>query len=183
MMTSFINRSKLYFKNIWLDYYEVFKDTHKNARARPLRASAYGLATVFVLNLFRSNEDIRSFNAEVISACDRLGAVVESSRNPISNNFVQDIAELNCHGLLRQIDLGFSTLIYTVDSSPDLAIYKSHCSYLKPTLKEHILEHLVDLGFLGHWVRLEMNMKDYDINNEEYEPTVLNSVQTLGQSD
>lgn len=175
-MSSLVDKSLLYLKNIWLDYYDVFKDVHKNARKRPIRATSIGLATVFVMNLFRSNEDLRSYSAEVISACNKLSAVVQNSRNPTSNRFIQDVGELNCHGLLRQIDLGFSTLIYKVDGGPELALYRYNCPHLRPSLKEFFKDRVLDFGVLGHWIMLETKMKDYDINMEEYEESVLNSM-------
>lgn len=168
-MASVINRINLYFKNLYLDYSEVFREIHKGARRRPLKASLYGASTLIVLNLFRTNEGLRSYSNEVVSACDRLGAVTDSCRNPISRKFVQDIGELHCHGLLRQVDLGFSTLIYKVDTNPDVALYKYNCKYMRPSIKEFITERLVDFGIQGHWLMLELKMHDYDINETEYD--------------
>lgn len=156
-------------KNIYLDYYEVFKDVEKSARARPLRASLYGASIIFVLNMFRTNESLRSYSSEIVSACNRVGAVVEKSRNPISDEFVQSMGELHCQGLLRQIDLGFSTLIYKSDCRSDLALFRYNCPYLKPSIREFIQERIVDFGLLGHWLVLEQKMRDYDINDAEYE--------------
>lgn len=167
-MASRLSRIQLYFKNIYLDYFEVFKDVRHSARQRPLKASIYGASTLFVLNLFRTNEGLRSYTSEVVSACNRLGAVTENCRNPFSSQFVQEIGELNCHGLLRQVDLGFSTLIYKADSNPDLALFRYNCSQLKPTLFELLGERLVDLGILGYWLNLEYKMQNYDVNEEEY---------------
>lgn len=153
----------------YLDYYEVLKDIQRSAKARPLRATLYGISTLIVLNLFRTNEGLGSYNGEVISACNRVGAVTESSRNPESAKFVQNIGELNCFGLLRQIDLGFSTVIYKADSSPQLALFRYNCPYLKPTIKEFLLNRIVDFGISGHWLMLESKMRDYDVNDEEYQ--------------
>uniref|UniRef100_A0A6G1S779 Uncharacterized protein C19orf52 n=1 Tax=Aceria tosichella TaxID=561515 RepID=A0A6G1S779_9ACAR len=168
MTTRFFGKIHLYFKNLSIDYLEVFKEVRQNARKRPLKASFYGASTLFVLNLFRANEGLRSYTSEVISACNRLGSVTENSRNPLSNEFIQQIGELNCHGVLRQIDLGFSTLIYKADANPDLALFRYHCSHLQPSFIEILTDRVVDLGLLGHWINLELKMKDYDINEEEY---------------
>jgi hypothetical protein len=167
-MAGRFERINLYFKNIYLDYFEVFKDIKQSARKRPLRASLYGVSTIFVINLFRANEGLRSYTSEVVSACNRLGAVTENCRNPLSNQFIQQIGELNCHGLLRQIDLGFSTLIYRADSNPELALFRYNCPHLKPSFSELITERLVDLGILGYWLNLGLKMKDYDVNEDEY---------------
>lgn len=168
-MTTRLGRIQLYFKNIYIDYFEVFKDVRQSARKRPIKASIYGASTLFVLNMFRTNEGLRSYTSEVISACNRLGGVTENCRNPLSNEFIQQIGELNCHGLLRQIDLGFSTLIYKADANPELALYRYNCSHLKPSFIELLKERIVDMGVLGYWLNLELKMKDYDINEEEYE--------------
>lgn len=167
-MATVLNRLNLFFRNIYLDYYEVFKEVQRGAQAKPLKALSYGASTLFVLNLFRTNEGLRSYSSEVVSACNRVASVSENSRNPESFAFVQNIGEWNCHGLLRQIDLGFSTIIYRADSNPEVALFRYQCSYLKPSLKEFLQERLVDLGFLGHWLLLEIKMQNYDINEEEY---------------
>jgi hypothetical protein len=168
IMATRLGKIHLYFKNIYIDYFEVFKEVRQNAHRRPLVASLYGASTLFVLNLFRVNEGLKSYTSEVISACNRIGAVTESSRNPLSNQFVQQVGELNCHGLLRQIDLGFSTLIYKADADPELALFRYNCTHLKPSFIELLTERIVDLGVLGHWLNLELKMQDYDINEEEY---------------
>lgn len=162
------NNIKTYFKNLYLDYYDVFKDVHKSAKKRPLRATLYGSSIIFVLNLFRTNEGLASHAGEVVSACNRLGSMVENLRNPISNKYVQTIGELNGHRQLRQIDLGFSTIIYSTGSNPETALYKYNCKYLKPTIEEFFKDRLVDIGFMGHWLFLEYNMRNYDINEEVY---------------
>lgn len=156
-------------KNIYLDYYEVFNDLKRAAKARPLRATSYGTSILFILNMFRSNEGLRSYNSEIVAACNRVGAVVEKSRNPISNDFVQSIGELHCQGLLRQMDLGFSTLIYKSDCRDDLALFRYNCSYLRPSIREFIEERIVDFGVMGRWLVLERRMRDYDVNETEYD--------------
>lgn len=175
-MASILNKFNLFIKNIYLDYYEVFREIGRSAQKRPLKATFYGSATLFTLNLFRTNEDIRSYNSEIISACNRIGAVSENSRNPRSYSFVQQIGELNGHRQLRQIDLGFSTLIYKAETNTETASYKYNCSYLRPRIQEFICNRLVDLGFLGHWLLLETNMRDYDINESQYEDLMSSSV-------
>lgn len=157
-----------YFRNIYLDYYEVFKEIQKNAKSRPLKATIYGMSTLFVLNLFRTNEGLRSYNSEVISACNRIGSVSENSRNPNSYKFIQQVGKLNGHNQLRQIDLGFSTLVYKTECNPEVALFRYNCKHLQPSIKEFFQDRLIDFSLLGRWLLLEFNMKDYDINEEEY---------------
>lgn len=169
IMSSMYNKLYLYFKNLYTDYSEVFKEARQGARKSPLRASLYGAATILVLNMFRTNEGLRSYTSEVVGACNRIGSVAESCRNPRSSRFVGQMGELNCHGLLRQVDLGFSTLIYKADTNPENALFRYNCAYLRPSIKEFFNERIIDLSILGHWLFLEFNMKDYDLNEEQYE--------------
>lgn len=162
------SRLTLYFKNLYLDYYEVFKEIKRSAQNRPLKATFYGASALFVLNSFRTNEGLRSYHSEVTGACNRIAAVTENSRNPESLKFVNNVGELKCHGLLRQIDLGFSTIVYRTDTNPETALYRYNCSYLRPSIKEFAQERLVDLSLFGHWLLLEFKMQDYDINENEY---------------
>ena len=159
---------RTYFRNLYVDYYEVFKEVQLNAKKRPLKASLYGASIIFTLNLFRTNEGLRSYASEVISACNRVGAVTKNLRNPISNSYVQTIGELNGYRQLRQIDLGFSTLIYKTDSNPEVGLFRYNCKNLKPSLREFFTERLVDYGVLGHWLILETKMRNYDVNEDEY---------------
>lgn len=169
IMASVVKSLKLFAKNLYLDYYEVFKEIQKGAKAKPIRASIYGGSLLFVLNLFRTNEGLRSYSCDIVSACNRLGAVTEKSRNPRSDKFVKNIGDLHCHGQLNQIDLGFSTLIYRTEANPQVALFRYNCKYLRPSIREFFQERFVDLGLLGHWLLLELNMRDYDINENYYE--------------
>lgn len=178
-MASVVKSFKLFVKNLYLDYYEVFKDIKKGAKAKPLKTSLYGASLLFVLNLFRTNEGLRSYSSDIVSACNRLGAVTERSRNPRSDRFVKNIGDLHCHGQLNQIDLGFSTIIYKTDASAQVALFRHNCKYLRPSIREFFEERLVDLGLLGHWFMLEHNMRDYDINEDDYEN--LNSLDLTNQ--
>lgn len=169
MATSRLSKIHLYFKNIYLDYFEVFKEARQGARQRPIRASLYGLSSLFVLNLFRANEGLSSYKSEVISACNRVGSVTGKCRNPLSEQYIQQIGELNSHQLLRQVDLGFSTLIYKEETNPENALFRHNCPQLKPSLKEFLSERVIDLGFLGHWIQLELKMRNYDVNEHEWD--------------
>lgn len=173
-MARILASMRQYLRTVWLDYYEVLKEVRRDACNKPLKASAYGIATIFVINLFRTNEGLKSYSAEIVSACNRVGSVVDKCRNPTSKEFVQNIGELHCQGLLRQLDLGFSTLIYKADSNQDIALYRYNCSHLRPSLKEFIHERLVDLGIQGRWLILESKMKNYDINEDEYIDSKIN---------
>lgn len=174
-MAGVINKFNLYFKNLYLDYYEVFKDVRKSARARPLKAAFYGASTIFALNLFRTNENLRSYNSEVISALNRIGSVTEESRNPSSDRFLKEVGELNGFKQLRQLDLGFSTIIYKTESNPEVALYRYNCKHLNPSIIEFFKDKLVDFGLMGHWLHLELKMNDYDVNDEEYSKKSLDS--------
>lgn len=168
MARAVLNRLNFFFKNIYLDYRRAFDEARESARKRPICATIYGASTLFCLNLFRTNEGLRSYSSEVISACNRVASVSENCRNPESYRFVRTVGEYNCNGLLRQLDLGFSTLIYKADSNPEVALFRYNCPYMRPSIKEFFQERIVDWGLLGHWLMLEIKMHDYDINEEEY---------------
>lgn len=163
----------LYIKNLYLDYYEVFKDVHKSAKRQPLKAGFIALGTAFGFNLFISNEGLRSYNAEIIEACNKVGALVDNSRNPKSYEFVQKLGELKCERRLKGVDLGFSTLIYWSDSDSSTALYKHNCKYTRPSIKEFVTERIIDWGVLGHWFLLEYKMRDYDINEADLQRSII----------
>lgn len=153
--------------NIYLDYRRVFlEDIVSSVRENPKRSTLYGGCFSCIIYGIYANEDLKSYTADIITACNRLGAVVEHSRNPNSDKFVQCVGELNCHKLLRQINLGFMTLIWQADHNPEVALFR--CTYFRPSILEIVQNRMVDLGILGHWLALESKMKDYDINEDEY---------------
>lgn len=166
MASAVINKLNLFFKNIYIDYYEVFKEVQKGARARPLKASVYGGLIGFTISLFALNEDIKSFTSDIVSASNRLALVEASSKNPKSLAHITHLRDLEGHGLLRQVDLGFATLIYKASCHQDSRLYKCNCDYLRPTIKEFATKKFVDLGIMGHWLQLENSMYNYDINEE-----------------
>lgn len=165
---SALNKIKLYFNNIYLDYKTVFVELQQSARDRPLKASLYGSTILFVINLLRTNEDLRSYEEEIVNAATKLVSVADESRNIVSQEFVDQLTQSRCNGTLRQLDLSLFTLVYSSDFNRDLAIYKAVCPYMKPTLTEFFKERIVDFGILGHWLLLERKMIDYDVNEDEW---------------
>lgn len=168
-MSRLFNPVKLFVRNVYLDYKEVFIDIKQKAQQRPWKASAYGASILFMINLFRTNENLKSYQDEVVSATNKLIAVADGSRNRKSNQYIRQVCRLNCEGVLREIDLGFSTIIYKSNASSELGLYRATCKYLEPTLEEFFKERIVDLSILGHWLILELKMTDYDINDDEWQ--------------
>ena len=163
---------KKYFVNLFCEYRDVFKDIHKNALEKPYKASAYGLATLFVCNMFRTNEDLRSYKDELVRASTKIFSLSEQTRNKSSHAYIEKIGQMNVEDTLRQIDLGLATIIYRSDYGSNLGLFRATCKQLQPSVYEIFKDRMVDVGILGQWLLLETKMKDYDINDEEWHQEV-----------
>lgn len=163
-------RSKFttFVKNIYTDYYEVLKEVKLDAQKRPAKALVRGSCILYYLNLFRTNEDFKSYSNQVIDAATRISTVSEQSRNPVSSKYISEVTELNSLGHIREINLGFATIIYRHEGNNQLALYRYTCPHLRPSVKEFFSHHIVDVGLAGRWLVLNQKMQNYDINDDDF---------------
>lgn len=113
------------------------------------------------------NPDEASLRREIIREGLRLILVGESIRNPVSVQHITQLEQCCNEKTLRRLNLGILSLIWLDNYDKDCCLYKATCSYLKPRYVT-FYERIVDIGFLDKWWILEKKMRDYDVNDAEF---------------
>lgn len=163
----FIENSLNYVQNVYLDYKTVYFDTIKDIQQRPFRASLIVGCLTSILYSMKHNPTYDDFQIQLINSNNQLSRVPESIRNRSSCDYIHELFQKNNKQLLRHRSFGVFSVIYTADYSTSNDLFQAQCKYLKPSWKDTLLEHLVDIGFLDRFWYMNYKMIDYDIKEEE----------------
>ena len=164
-----IERITNYFKNLYEDYTESFKDLLSGCQRKPIKASIYtsiGLAGLY-LNKNRPNE--QHFQDNFVRVIHDLSVVGDLNRNKNSQSHCDRVMQNQNQGTLRFTNLGVATLVWEDTYDPSVGNFASQCSYMKPTYKEIVQTRILDLGINGKWRKLDEIMVDYDVNPDEWD--------------
>ncbi|GAB1603131.1 mitochondrial import inner membrane translocase subunit Tim29-like [Argonauta hians] len=157
-----------YFHNIYSDYKLVAVETVQSMRERPVKASAYVSLISAVGLLIKSNPNENSFLMEIMENANKLALVGQPIRSPRTEKHINFLTENMRDRKLVHINLGVLSLIYEDNYSQGLGLYAAQCGKLKTPWLE-IYKNIVDVGISGYWVYLDSAMKDYDINEDEWD--------------
>ncbi|KAL0117576.1 hypothetical protein PUN28_010408 [Cardiocondyla obscurior] len=169
---TFLERWAKYWHGLYVDYKDVAFDVAKDCRERPVRAGLYVTRGCFYS--CRHNPDETMFREQLIQNSLKLIQVGESIRNPVSVEHIKWLEQCYNEGLIRRLNLGVLSLIWLDNYDKDCSLYKAICPYLKPRyITFH--ERIIDVGFLEKYWLLERKMKDYDVNEDEFNIVVNNA--------
>jgi len=159
---------RLYFKFLYNDYREVFIETIADARARPGRAAMYLSILGGLGYCVATNPTARSYISEITKLDTELSFIHKNVRNPRAERYLHGLRKMQMAGVIRYQSLGIFTFVWRDNEDKGNGIYHSSCKYIKPRWTEIFTERFIDVGFLGKWWLLLDNMKDYDVNPEEW---------------
>ncbi|XP_012277450.1 mitochondrial import inner membrane translocase subunit Tim29 [Orussus abietinus] len=165
---TFLERWGKYWRNLYIDYRDVAIDITKDCKDRPIRASIYFSFLGGLYYLSKHNPDEVSFRDAVIQNASKLVQVGEMVRNPASTEHLMWIEQCYNERTIRCLNLGIMSLIWVDNYDKMCALYKATCPYLQP---RYITFHqrIIDVGFLDRWWILEDKMKDYDVNEAQFQ--------------
>jgi len=155
------------FRNIALDYYEVFTDLIKSAREHRLRSVVGLLGAGVVVYLSKQVPDELNFHAELLDSANELSLVTETEQNRTSKAHIERTLDLYSHKKLKYVYLGLLAVMMESPAYPDLKIYQHTCTHLQPRWWT-FYQRIVDIGVCGRWVVLQRKMVDYDINDSDW---------------
>lgn len=155
-----------YLRNVAHDYKSVYLETRQDMRDRPLRATVIGSALLGLAYLAHHNPTEEEFIGQLVTANNQLARVPPPLRNPVAYGHVYEVAKLQDERLLRHQSLGFLSVIYREDNSPETANFAAQCKYLRPSFRSYLTERIVDVGVLGQYRMLKHRMTDYDVSPE-----------------
>lgn len=123
------------------------------------------------------NPDEISFKDHMIKYNLKLMLLGEPIRNPVAVKHIEQLQQYYNEGIIRKINLGILSLIWIDNYDENCSLYKAVCPYLKPRYVT-FYNRIVDIGFLDKWWMLENKMKDYDVNEAEFNNFTKQSIDT-----
>ena len=158
-------------KEILTDYVEVAKDLIQGARQRPVKAALYLISGTAFTITWRKRPDYASYINDVVEYANELSMCSELVRRPSAKQYIDTITRQHSDGYLRYVNLGLVAIILQRSYSPSCSNYHETCKHLQPRVWT-LTERVVDVGFWGQWRNLEMEMLDFDVNEEELEKSL-----------
>ena len=163
-----IERAVEYLKQVAIDYKQVFIDTTKQCRDRPLKATFYGSLLASVVYCMATNPDEHDLEQQLLESHNNLSSVPQSIQNTDSCDYVLKLNELKNQKLLNYQSLGLFSVLYLSDWPKSCCLYVNQCQYIRPKLSSY-LDRIVDIGFVNKFRLLDTKMIDYDVNHNEWQ--------------
>lgn len=117
--------------------------------------------------LFWNNPSEYAFRNSLHENMNKVMMVEAGVRNPNTVKHLEMLSKASNRGELKRYSFGVGSLIFKNNYGSGLDIYHARCPQLKPTYKDYI-SRIEDVGINGHWLMMERNMIDYDINPNEW---------------
>nr|XP_033779874.1 mitochondrial import inner membrane translocase subunit Tim29 [Geotrypetes seraphini] len=155
-------------RSLLSDYAEACKDVATGARERPGRAIFYISLLAGATLCAHSTPGPNSFETCLLEASGTLLLLSPCTRNTASDGHVQHLLRLRDQGRLRHLSLGLLALLYEAPCDVDCALYQAQCRLLQPRWSQ-FPSRVLDVGFLGCWWLLRTKMRDFDINDEQFQ--------------
>lgn len=161
-----IEKWQKYWKQLGIDYKEVFLDVGRDIKAKPKKAAIIGATLTGIYYSCKTNPDLSDFYEQLYSYSNDMGMVHESCHSKKSSEYISFINKCSNEGVLRRLTIGVVSFLWIDNYNKDLGIYKAVCGHLKP---EYLTfrERIIDVGFNNVWWNLREQLKDFDIKEDE----------------
>ena len=156
-----------YWEGLINDYADVFRDSIKESRSKPYKTGLLALSGCFLTYAVYNNPTEQDFRDSVIYYQNLFGLVGKPVRNPGVDVYLKSLENSFNFKVIRRLSLGIFCFIWIDNYDEALGLYKAQCKYLKPRYLT-FYERVIDVGFLNKFWILEKNMRDYDINPNEW---------------
>ncbi len=148
------------------DYVEVFKDLGKAAWKRPFKATVYISVGSLITAVVKMRPDYSLYLNDVLNYANELSMCSEEVRNPRAKEYIDDIIVCHNDRRLTYVNLGVTALIIRKPHSDHCCNFQETCTSLQPRMWT-IGQRVVDVGVAGHWLLLDTELKDYDVNDTQ----------------
>ena len=119
------------------------------------------------MGLIWSNPSTDDFSNQLKDHMNEFMMVGPPIRNPTCEEYLQKLASYTNAGLLKRFSFVFFSIMWVDDYAKEVDLFEAQCKYLRVSWLEW-RHRVVDVGLLGRWWMLDRNMKDYDINHQEW---------------
>ena len=156
--------------DMYRDYTRAVKDTFEIVRTKPVKSAVYAtLATTSVYcNMY--NPDLEHYREALLDASNKHSLISNLIRNRESSGEVKTLMKYMAEDRLKRVNFGVFSLVMVSEHSTYNDIYEKHCSSVQSRWNDmdEWKRRVKDIGFLDRWFFLEDTMRDYDINEEEF---------------
>ncbi|GFN80167.1 mitochondrial import inner membrane translocase subunit tim29 [Plakobranchus ocellatus] len=150
------------------DYKVVAQETFQDVTSGSIKAASYLSGLVALGVLHRANPTKRDLETVLMESAHDLSLVGESIRSEKADEFVDKLCSAQRDGRLHYTSLGILSLVWISEQRDGLDLYTAKCKHTNlPWYQWH--EKVVDVGILGKFMVLDKNMKDYDVNQNEWD--------------
>lgn len=116
---------------------------------------------------FKANPSKADFDCMLLENCHDLSLVAAPIRNPESDKHIDNLRSADRDGRLHYANCGLFSLVWLTEHSHWLDLYEAKCKHTQvPWYQWHT--QVVDVGFLGKFMKMSGAMKEYDVNSEEW---------------
>jgi Translocase of the Inner Mitochondrial membrane 29 len=109
-----------------------------------------------------------NYRASLIEAHTDMGYTSVSIQNKKTIAYLKTMEDYHNSGVIRYFSFGLFSIMWVDNYDKHLGLFEAQCDYLKPTYLEILQKRIVDVGFMNRWWLLKKNMKDFDVNDEEW---------------
>jgi hypothetical protein len=168
-----------YLKTIYRDYKDVAVHTVKTANDKPFTALGYGLLLSALLVFYKKNPSMQDY---VDVRRDMFNEILMcgSTYSKRSHFYLKELNRLdNLEQLEYRSFVLFSVIMVKKFSARD-ATYEKNCAQLNTPNKYSIfnlpnrtllfISRIIDVGFCDEWYFLNKNMRDFDVDEQEWLP-------------
>ena len=163
-----IERMVNYGKNVLTDYRQAIQDIYTDSLQNKPKALTYFGLVGLLTYLYKTNPHPSSFKNEVISYQNLMALISEPIRNSNCYGYLHELNTLDNQRRLHRINLIFLTVLVREEFSANLSVFEANCKYLQPSYLDYLTNRIVDIGIANKWILLDRNLKDFDINPDEW---------------
>lgn len=171
-------RVKTNLKQIASDYKDVGVDTWKNMKKYPIKTAFYLGTGGVVLTMYKTNPTEYNYKSRLVDSVIDMMLVGGEIRNKKSEYYMDQILKLNNLNLLEHKSFILFSIIKHNNFHTDCDLYEKQCKQLNKPNRWNIFNYfnlwlfnfssIVDVGVFNYWIFLNKNLKDYDVNDQEF---------------
>lgn len=152
-----------YWKNLVIDYRQMLQDLRTDIQDDPIKAIKWTTGLITVFTLARNNPNELDFKDSLKRTANEVVLVSEECQNPKAVEHLRHLDMCYNEDVIHYFSLGIASIMYTSSLNDACDLYKSQCSYLKPSILSYPSK-IVDVGIMGRWWNIYRKTNNYDIN-------------------
>ncbi|XP_059082884.1 mitochondrial import inner membrane translocase subunit Tim29-like [Tigriopus californicus] len=158
-----------YLANVARDYSESFQELYKGALNRPRKALVISSTLGLGYYMYHHNPNERTFRDVYLRHNFDISLLGENVRNPCCTRSQDSIARYFNSEELRRWNLGLFSIMWRDHYSDKCGHALANCKYTKIGYF-NFWDRIVDVGAFDRWWLISRNMRDFDVNPEEWHP-------------